>query len=472
MVPEQHHRATVAMHRLEEIIASEGQHMLLSGFIVVPALVAWLAPGPWWLISLLCFVVAGLFDYFSERLMRRRIARTKNPSPQQLRRLTQSLMLQGSLSVGLYVLPNLLLAFAPGYGPWLGFCLSLMAGLRQLTSQKSTRAMTALNCPVVSAGLIVNALAIGGWVGAALAVIGILVNTWAHARSDSITLGELIDRQCDIADAARVLEQRVHERTFELREAMLAAEAANQAKSTFLTKMSHELRTPLNAIFGYTEIIEEDLAFGDAAACPAHLARVRHASKHLLTLIDDVLDLSNIEADTLALYDETIDCRALGREAMDMIASAAAANKTQCELIVSPGAETLCADRRRLKQCLVHLLSNAAKFTEGGRIILHIHTSEFYGAPAIAFEVGDTGGGIAKDVQGRLFQPFVQADDTISRRHDGAGLGLSITRLLARLMGGDVTLESELGAGARFTLLTPRQRMSESVAITLDAAAA
>jgi signal transduction histidine kinase len=471
MALEQQQRADVAMRRLQEIIASEGQRMLLLGVVIVPAVIAWLVPGVWWLISFGCLCAAGAFDFVSERLMRRRLARAQAPSPPQVRRLTQSLMLQGSLSVGLFVLPNLLLAFAPAPGPWIGLSLCTMALTRQFTNQKSTRAMTALNSPVISAGIVVNALAVGGVIGAVLAVIGLLANMLANARSDSISLGELIEKQCDIDEAARGLEQRVNERTADLRDAMQAAEAANQAKSHFLTKMTHELRTPLNAIIGYSEIVEEDLASNDTAECPAHLARVRQSAKHLLSVIDDVLDFSVIEAQTLALREEAIDCRMLALEALDAIAATASANKSKCELIVSPGAETLFADRARLKQCLIHLLSNAAKFTEGGRIIVHVRAAEINGAPAIAFEISDNGVGISKDAQARLFQPFVQADDSITRGHDGSGLGLAITRRLARLMGGEVTLESELGTGARFTLLAPRARGAKSTAPKVTAAA-
>jgi signal transduction histidine kinase len=222
--------------------------------------------------------------------------------------------------------------------------------------------------------------------------------------------------------------------------------------------MSHELRTPLNAVINYTEIVEEDLAAGDTADAPRHLERVRSSGKHLLGLINEVLDFSKTDAEMLSLKDELVSVQDLAREAMDTVAPTAARNNTSCDLIIQPGADQFCADRTRVKQCLENLLSNAAKFTHGGRIILHVRTSGVADEQTITFEVSDTGIGIAKEVQSRLFQPFVQADDSITRSSGGTGLGLSITRRLARLMGGDVTLDSDIGKGSRFTLTLPRER--------------
>ena len=401
----------------------------------------------------------------------RRLDQLDHMTAAELERLSRQLVL-GNAYNNLLFAPLVIAAFMPSPGPIVGFvvcfgCLCLLLFLKEMT-----RGMRYLMSPMLAGALSVNALAIGGWIGVVLLLIGVICNSVAYARANAISMNELIMHQTNAENAAAVLEQRVETRTAELREAVREAENANRAKSLFLANMSHELRTPLNAVIGYTEIVEEDLAQGDLDECPAHLERVRGAAKHLLSLINDVLDLANMDGDKLSLREEVFDCAALAREAMGEIASAVAASNTSCDLIVSPGADSMQADRMRVRQCLAHLLSNAAKFTQNGRIIVHVRAGEAHGAPTIAFEVTDTGIGISERAQARLFQPFAQADEGITRAHGGVGLGLSITRRLARLMGGDLSFASEVGKGARFTLTIPRTPADVMAPPTIDAVAA
>jgi signal transduction histidine kinase len=240
--------------------------------------------------------------------------------------------------------------------------------------------------------------------------------------------------------------------------------AASRLKSEFLATMSHEIRTPLNAILGYTDIIQLGLSGPVTPEQSAQLARITTSGRHLLGLIDDILDLSRIEANRLNV------CHAPARveKAMDaaigflrpQATAKGVALETHCE---DPDDHYL-GDEQRVQQILTNLLANAVKFTaRGGQVILRCgHAAELppqteapASGPWICFTVADTGVGIAPAQQQRIFQPFVQGDSGYTRAHGGAGLGLTISRRLARLMGGELTVESEVGEGSRFTLWLP-----------------
>jgi signal transduction histidine kinase len=219
--------------------------------------------------------------------------------------------------------------------------------------------------------------------------------------------------------------------------------------------MSHELRTPLNAVIGYSEIIEEDLATGDLTTSAADLAKIKHSATHLLALINELLDLSRIEAGKVDLSPEYLDVQRLLRQTLETVSPTMSKNGSRAHLSVAPEAAKLFADEVRVRQCVLNLLSNAAKFTKNGVITLEARACKLSGAPGIAISVRDTGAGISPDDLKRLFQPFTQVDSTKTRAHDGAGLGLVITRRLARAMGGEVTAASEVGKGSVFTLYLP-----------------
>jgi signal transduction histidine kinase len=248
----------------------------------------------------------------------------------------------------------------------------------------------------------------------------------------------------------------------ELNAARIAAESANLAKSQFLATMSHELRTPLNAIIGYSELLVEVALEQDAAAEQVDdLSRIRAAADRLLRLINDVLDLSKIEAGHMSVSAQTFDVEAVVDEALATLHPLAAANGNVVVVERQEDLGEAHTDGFQLGQCLLNLVSNAAKFTRQGTIALRAARERCEGADWLVFEVADTGIGISADAQKRLFQPFTQADATMTRAYGGTGLGLAITRRLARMLGGDVQMRSAEGKGSTFTLRVPA-RLPES----------
>jgi signal transduction histidine kinase len=264
-------------------------------------------------------------------------------------------------------------------------------------------------------------------------------------------------------DRLRHILDEIERRDIELQRAFAAVEAAraeaeraDRAKSQFLATMSHELRTPLNAIIGYGEILMENAADRADPNDQADLQRIHGAAHRLLMMIQDVLDLSKLEAGGGELVADYVDFTAALADVVDTVRPSAEANGNT----ITFDAQNLRAgetDGFKLGQCLLNLLSNAAKFTKDGAI--HVVARRETGGDCdwVSFSVNDNGIGIAPEAQARLFKPFVQADATTTRAYGGTGLGLAITRGIARMLGGDVTLESALGKGSTFTLRIPAQ---------------
>ncbi len=254
------------------------------------------------------------------------------------------------------------------------------------------------------------------------------------------------------------LEQRVQDRTRELQIAKDAAESADRIKSAFLATMSHELRTPLNSIIGFTGILLQGLAGPLNPEQRKQLEMVRDSARHLLALINDVLDISKIEAGQLEVHWESFDLRA----SIDKIAGIVKplAEKKGLALHVKLGSEIgiLISDARRVEQILLNLLNNAVKFTERGAVSLAAEIDpdrNQSGVPMIRISVADTGIGIRLEDRDLLFKPFRQIDTGLSRRHEGTGLGLAICRRLTDLLGGEIAMTSEWGKGSVFTLILP-----------------
>jgi len=243
------------------------------------------------------------------------------------------------------------------------------------------------------------------------------------------------------------------------------ADAANLAKSQFLANMSHELRTPLNAIIGYAEMLQEDAEDNGDDTAVQDLNRILTAAKHLLALIGEILDLSKIEAGRMEAVAGKFDPADMLDELIETVRPIASSNGNEMTLTGSPLGGDINTDSMKLRQCVLNLLSNAAKFTKNGKIDIAYDRKLYNGVEQIFITVRDSGIGMSKEHVSRLFQPFVQADPSITQQYGGTGLGLTITRRLAQLLGGDVTVKSTLGEGSAFTLHVPVDLADASVAL-------
>jgi signal transduction histidine kinase/CheY-like chemotaxis protein/HAMP domain-containing protein len=261
-----------------------------------------------------------------------------------------------------------------------------------------------------------------------------------------------------------ITERKHYEET--LTAARDQAEAMSRTKSSFLANMSHELRTPLNAIIGLSDMMVGNAErFGTEKAVEP-LRRIHRAGKHLLDLINQVLDLSKIEAGKLDINPDTVNVAALVDEVVGTARSLAEQNKNRLNVECPTGIGPMVVDAMRLRQILLNLLSNACKFTKGGEVSLRVATALADGRKWINFVVADSGIGMTPEQMSKLFEEFVQADQTTARRYGGTGLGLAITRRLCTMMGGDVTVASESGKGSTFTVRLPAA--PETTAVVSD----
>jgi PAS domain S-box-containing protein len=281
---------------------------------------------------------------------------------------------------------------------------------------------------------------------------------------------EILSIGSDITDQRRAedtirelnanLEQRVFERTEALNAALIRAEAADKIKSAFLATMSHELRTPLNSIIGFTGILLQHLAGPLNDEQSKQLGMVRGSARHLLELINDVLDLSKIEAGQLEMKAEPFDLRESIERAINLVQPLADKKALSLSHMIADGIGLVVGDRRRCEQILINLLNNSIKFTERGGVALNVESIVLSGAggsqkPAIRIAIKDTGIGIKSEHIGVLFQAFQQVDSGLARQHEGTGLGLAICRRLTQLMGGDISVRSEWSKGSEFIVTLP-----------------
>ncbi len=272
-------------------------------------------------------------------------------------------------------------------------------------------------------------------------------------------LGLLLSFGAQIGVAIERLQVEAHNRRLvvELAAACERALAATQAKDLFLSTMSHELRTPLNAIIGYGELLLEERA-EMSADISADVQRIIRSGKHLLTLVSDVLDLAKIEAGKIELCWERFSVGPMIREIAEMVLPVVDGNGSALEVELDERVDVMEADAGKLRQILLNLLSNAAKFTQRGVIRLVVAPGSDGDDAPLVFRVSDTGIGMTREQLARVFEPFVQADSTTTRRYGGTGLGLTICGHFAALMGGTIAVQSVPGRGTTFELQMPRWR--------------
>ncbi|MFZ3065639.1 MAG: ATP-binding protein [Nitrospirota bacterium] len=271
------------------------------------------------------------------------------------------------------------------------------------------------------------------------------------SSSRKIAIVQRINAETTLRRLNAELEDRVAQRTEELKAAMLKAQEADRLKSFFLATMSHELRTPLNSIIGFTGVLLQGLAGPLNAEQTKQLGMTHDSARHLLALINDVLDISKIEAGQLEVERAPFEMRAAIENAMRVVSPQAQKKGLTLTAAIASDVSGIVSDRRRIEQILLNLLSNAIKFTEHGEVLLECSARDGW----LEVKVRDTGIGIKPEDINRLFKPFQQLETGLNRRHDGTGLGLAICRNLVHLLGGQISVESELGKGSTFTIALP-----------------
>ena len=349
------------------------------------------------------------------------------------------------------------IAFA---GLFLGVTMLLVSLLVWVAVRRWVRAITD---PILElAGLSAEVSASGNYGLRAHATaddeLGILVDSFNGM------LGRIQEQDRRLAGHRELLEDQVAIRTAELvqanNELILAkekAEVSNKAKSTFLANMSHELRTPLNAILLYSELVREDSEAAGHAGILPDIRRIEAAGKHLLSLINDILDLSKIEAGKMTVSLESFDVPTMVQEVMSTVAPLASKNGNSLTVDCQPHLGAMVSDEVKVRQALYNLLSNACKFTQQGRITVQVRHTSVPASDAhwLSISVEDTGIGISSEQIQRIFHEFIQVEESTNRQFGGTGLGLALSRRICQVLGGDIRVQSEEGRGSTFTILLP-----------------
>ena len=284
-----------------------------------------------------------------------------------------------------------------------------------------------------------------------LSILGAAFNKMA--RNVEKLIEELRDREKDLRAAHSDLEQRIMERTAELAVARDEALAANHTKSLFLANMSHELRTPLNAISGYSELIEEIAKENGYQQILGDLENIQNAGNHLLGIVNNVLDLSKIEAGKMEFELREFQISDLINEVVASVNPLIQKNNNQLEIHYDDSVVSMCTDETKVSQVLINLIANAAKFTENGDITFSIKKHEQHNL--VIFTIEDTGIGINPRQINSLFEEFTQADSSTTRKYGGTGLGLSLSKRICELLGGQISVVSQLNKGTKFTICLP-----------------
>jgi signal transduction histidine kinase len=312
---------------------------------------------------------------------------------------------------------------------------------------------------------------------AALIAFGWVLVLRRKVRQQTATIREKLEAEVFLREAAEAASRTRRELTElkriegELMAARDAAEEANRAKSRFLANMSHELRTPLNAIIGYSQMLREDSIGPDEPQVLSDLAKIERSGHILLGIVNDVLDLSKIEAGRAEVELQNVDVAAVLKDVYNSVEPLVRQQGNVVSFDCPEDARLAYADLPKLRQSVLNLVNNACKFTQNGQVSAAVRRLRSDNRDWIEVRVSDTGIGIRPEDLGKLFQPFSQVDNSATRKYDGTGLGLAISKKFCQMMGGDIAVESEPGRGACFSLRVPAAS-GPAKAVGIDAAGA
>lgn len=405
--------------------------LLLAGFSIAMSGQVW-APAAWFVVAMTAQLVDAQVSAHIIRAAREDVAKSE-------RILIASCAASAWIWASLY---PVLWFFAGPAGP----AAALLAGAGSILhvfvlSVRIPRLFFVMSAPYVAA--LLTPLAIELFMPGGLSLVSLMALTLIVAVFVG-HLGESFRQH-------RLMTQRLETARAEAEARRLQAERADQAKTEFLATMSHELRTPLNAVIGFSELLEEEMTANGNDLATHDARRIRTAGRHLLQLINAVLDLSKVEAGRMDVHLTAVDVAATLRDCVATLEPMARENGNRIALQIDGLEDALALDALMLRQCVFNLVSNACKFTRDGQIFV----SARHDGSTVTVAVSDSGIGMTPEQLERLFQPFMQADPSTTRTYGGTGLGLAITRKLARLLGGDVEVESRPGEGSAFTLTLP-----------------
>jgi signal transduction histidine kinase len=406
-----------------------------------------LAVGPWSALPIAAWTaVVIIAEAHVTRTIRQHEADLQQPTQLITERVTRSLFVMTGGLTALYTSIALVLVTAPMPGPMMAAMFTAMILMNIGGQHVLHPKMIYWSIPMPALTLGVASYQMGGLTWAIVSIM--LLQAFSLTKAAVHSYASLTNA---LAEAKSQSAARVE------------ADAANSAKSQFLANMSHELRTPLNAIIGYSELLREDALYDGRQQDTADHDKVLASAKRLLHLINDVLDVSKIEAGSMTLECITFDVGDEVRTACDTLRPAIEANGNRLDLHIDPSLSTASSDSFKFGQCILNLLSNATKFTKNGTITVKAWRGLGATEGQILVSITDTGVGMTLDQVKTLFKPFSQADNTITRKFGGTGLGLSLSRSLAQLMGGDITVTSMAGKGSCFTLSISPQKLDNAL---------